>query len=122
MGILSLISVAFLLQFELSSASFDIQYDETTLQVLIGETKVIDHSPESPFVFIGLGDYGFESHLGNFNTSDYVQERIGLTEFNVNNETEVVTVEFHQNGQLMVSSHIHCLEHKNVMYMLPARD
>ncbi|ESO84316.1 hypothetical protein LOTGIDRAFT_196733 [Lottia gigantea] len=46
--------------------------------VSVGGVKIIDHTNDKPFLYLGRGSTKFLEYRGNFNIKDYTLERIGL--------------------------------------------
>ncbi|XP_033103507.1 sulfoquinovosidase-like, partial [Anneissia japonica] len=60
--------------------------EQNELDVYYNGIHLIKHSDESPFLYLGSGKLAFKSHHGNFEISDYVEERIGLNDVMVQYE------------------------------------
>ncbi|KAK3103572.1 hypothetical protein FSP39_020217 [Pinctada imbricata] len=56
--------------------------DNSQFSVSVGRNVVIGHSSKSAMLYVGLGQTVFSEALGNFHIRDYIQDRMGLYQFN----------------------------------------
>lgn len=63
--------------------------EDKQLELLVDGRKIISHSKENPFVFVGKGNATFDMYRGNYDIKDYVIERVGLTNFEVIEENKI---------------------------------
>lgn len=59
------------------------------LQLMVNNKKIIDHSTENPFIFVGKGNATFDMYRGNYDIKDYLTERIGLTNFEIIDKNKI---------------------------------
>ena len=80
-------------------ADFDITFDDTHLSVVLNNVKLIEHSPESAFVYAGSGEPTYEGQYGNYDVSDFVEERMALYDFGVDDsDPNRIQVNFSRSG------------------------
>ncbi|XP_070561503.1 sulfoquinovosidase-like isoform X3 [Ptychodera flava] len=77
-------------------SALTVRYNATALVVTIGDTKVVEHTSETPFLFAGTATADIEEFLGNFEISEYLEERVALTEFSVTEQLPDYFVTFSQ--------------------------
>ena len=63
--------------------------EDKQLELFVNGRKIVSHSKENPFVFVGKGNATFDMYRGNYDIKDYVIERVGLTNFEVIEENKI---------------------------------
>ncbi|WP_300393628.1 alpha-glucosidase [Fusobacterium sp.] len=71
------------------------------LQLIVNNEKIVYHSPEKPFIFVGKGNATFDMYRGNYDIKDYVIERVGLTNFEIIDKNKIKF--FRENEFLVVN-------------------
>lgn len=55
-------------------------HDQTVFEVRINDFVIIRHTPELPFLVAGIGNADIQMYRGNFDITDAISEKAGLTE------------------------------------------
>ena len=78
------------------------KYNETEdeLIVLYGEEIIIKHHKRHPAFYLGTGSEEIESYRGNYSIEDYIEQRIGLDKYRI--EEDTITF-YHQDIELVVA-------------------
>ena len=87
-----------------SSHAFDITYNATHFYVSLNGVELIRHSPEEPFLYVGSGIPTFEGQFGNYDVEDFVEERIALIDFVVDDQDPIVHFTLSRQNMLQVST------------------
>ncbi|XP_077998213.1 sulfoquinovosidase-like [Glandiceps talaboti] len=94
----------FILAYSVSvNSAFNVEYDASLnhLSVSVGATKLIEHTRDSPFLYVGNAAVGIDEHLGNFKIDQYLQERVALTDFTVDSPSSDHVITFSRNGEYL---------------------
>lgn len=68
------------------------------LSVAVEGREIITHSKENPWIFVGKGSATYDMYRGNFKISDYLSEKVALTDFTARREEDGLVVTFSRGG------------------------
>ncbi|XP_071501018.1 sulfoquinovosidase-like [Diadema antillarum] len=85
------------------SLAFDVTGNATHVSVSLNGVLLMEHSSSSPCIFAGSGAPTYEGQFGNYDVTDFVQERVALLDFVVDSSNaDRVRVTFDRQGLLQV--------------------
>ena len=67
---------------------FELIKGNEEFSVLLGGAIIIKHSKSKPFIFAGIGRADYKMNLGNFHIKDYVEEKVALRDFEIEEKGE----------------------------------
>lgn len=71
-------------------------------KLLYKDREIINHTKDSPFIFIGKGTTTFDMHGGNFKIEDYLKERLALSDVDIKENKEQIEIVFSRAGLLPI--------------------
>lgn len=70
---------------------------ENGFLIKVGKKEVIRHTKENPFIYIGYGKAEYNMYRGNFKINDYIEERVALKNFEIEEKGNEILVEMSSN-------------------------
>lgn len=83
---------------------FKLLKENEGFKILLDGVTIISHSKSEPFIFAGIGSADYKMHLGNFHIKDYIEERIPLRDFEIEekNEKYLITLSNKENMKIVI--------------------
>ncbi|MGL5099344.1 MAG: alpha-glucosidase [Fusobacteriaceae bacterium] len=78
--------------------------NENGFKIKLDGVDLIEHTLNSPFLYVGTGEAEYDMYRGNFKITDRLEERIGLRNFEIKTQTpEKIEIDMYNHDQLKVS-------------------
>ena len=83
---------------------FKLHKENEGFTIDLGGVNIIKHSKSEPFIFAGIGMADYKMHLGNFHIKDYVEEKVALRDFTIEEKGEgyIITLSNKENMEIVI--------------------